>query len=241
MTNASGEAECQLCHGTFVELTNPWAEEDSGLRVFLGRSSPWPGGSSSSNEARPARRLAISPPRIPGTDLLSAIQQLLSSAQGNEQPSIGAILSSPGELFGPVLAMPPRSESGASLLGDYAMGNISNIIEQLMASDPTAQSEPASKTAVRRLCTTIDIGQSHVDDGWECAIHKEPFGLGEVATRLPCGHIFLETAISRWLEDHHSCPVCRFNLPTEDEEAAATAAAAAAASQQEQQPPNSSS
>ncbi|KAJ8612110.1 hypothetical protein CTAYLR_002461 [Chrysophaeum taylorii] len=236
VVNETGEAECQTCHGTFVEMTNPWADDDAGLREFLGNAAP------SSNEARPTGPRFSN--RTPGAELVaSAIQQILSQGS-QDQPSVGTLFGGTGgagDFLGslqPLLALPARNGDGTSLLGDYAVGNITNIIEQLMANDPTAHPPaPASKKAVRRLCTKIDIAQTHVDDGWECAIHKEPFGVGEVATRLPCGHVFLEDAILRWLDDHHSCPVCRHALPTDDEEAeaqrdadaAADAAAAAAA------------
>jgi len=247
--NESEEAECQTCHATFVELTNPSAGEDAGLRMFLGTSPSTWREASSSNEARGGGGSASglratrsttggTGGRTPGAELVaSAIQQFLSAPQAaaasGEQPAVGALVTGGGDLLGalqPLLALPVRSEGGASLLGDYAVGNISNLIDQIMANDPSSQPPaPASKSAVQRLCTTIDIAQSHVDDGWECAIHKEPFGLGEVATRLPCGHVFLEDAILRWLDDHHSCPVCRFALPTDDQEADSQAAAAAAA------------
>lgn len=129
----------------------------------------------------------------------------------------------------------PREFLQLGVLGDYALGNITNIIEQLMQTEP--RPEPASKSAVRRLCVTAPVTQDMVDQGCECAIGKEALHVGENATRLPCGHLFLETSILRWLDDHHSCPVCRHTLPTDeneaemqrDAEAAATAANAALA------------
>merc|ERR1719231_1437466 len=113
----------------------------------------------------------------------------------------------------PILA---SGEGRGAAIGDYAIGNLSNIIEQLVANDPVSTvTRPASKAALERLCTKFEVGQKEIDDGWHCAIHKEPFAVGETATRLPCGHLFLASAIDTWLSDHHSCPVCRHELPTE--------------------------
>lgn len=33
--------------------------------------------------------------------------------------------------------------------------------------------------------------------------------------KMPCLHVFHEECIIRWLKTSHSCPICRFNMPTE--------------------------
>ncbi|ORX57840.1 hypothetical protein BCR36DRAFT_344588 [Piromyces finnis] len=35
---------------------------------------------------------------------------------------------------------------------------------------------------------------------------------------MPCGHIFHESCIFQWLKDNNTCPVCRYELETDDEE-----------------------
>jgi len=35
---------------------------------------------------------------------------------------------------------------------------------------------------------------------------------------VPCGHMFHEPCILKWLDIHNTCPVCRFELPTDDED-----------------------
>ena len=35
---------------------------------------------------------------------------------------------------------------------------------------------------------------------------------------MPCGHIFHECCLFQWLKDNNTCPVCRYELETEDEE-----------------------
>ncbi|KAK7334659.1 hypothetical protein VNO80_26420 [Phaseolus coccineus] len=64
---------------------------------------------------------------------------------------------------------------------------------------------PAAKTLVERLETTEHKGLER------CAICFEDFHVG---VSMPCLHMFHKSCISEWLQIGHSCPLCRFKMPT---------------------------
>lgn len=109
--------------------------------------------------------------------------------------------------------------SGANL-GDYFIGpGLEQLIQQLAENDPNRYgTPPAAKSAVESL-PVVKISQEMLGcDFSECAVCKESFGLDEEARQMPCKHIYHSDCIMPWLEMHNSCPVCRFELPTDDPE-----------------------
>ncbi|EGZ28500.1 hypothetical protein PHYSODRAFT_294053 [Phytophthora sojae] len=113
----------------------------------------------------------------------------------------------------------------ASNPGDYAFGNMANVINQLMQNDPNRRevvaddlkhgAPPAAKEVVEKL-PKVKITQSDVDGSAECPVCKDFFAVDDEVHRLPCEHSFHPDCILPWLKDHNSCPLCRFELPTDD-------------------------
>jgi hypothetical protein len=64
----------------------------------------------------------------------------------------------------------------------------------------------------------LKITQEEVDAKTECAVCKDVFSLNEDVRGLPCTHSFHPDCIVPWLKQHNSCPVCRHELPTDDQE-----------------------
>lgn len=53
-----------------------------------------------------------------------------------------------------------------------------------------------------------------------CPIFQEDFEDDDLVTELPCGHLFIPYAISRWLEKENCvCPVCRFKFDSVEKRA----------------------
>lgn len=70
---------------------------------------------------------------------------------------------------------------------------------------------PASKTVVDDLPVVV------VDDNNAlCAICKDEIEFGGQAKQLPCSHHYHGDCIVPWLGIRNTCPVCRYELPTDD-------------------------
>ena len=98
---------------------------------------------------------------------------------------------------------------------------VDNIINQLMINDTNKYGNPpASKNAIEKLqkCK-IDIKKLK-EFGIEnsCAVCKEEFTVGEECILMPCQHHFHDNCLLPWLNERNSCPVCRYELPTDDED-----------------------
>nr|KYP69238.1 E3 ubiquitin-protein ligase CIP8 [Cajanus cajan] len=89
------------------------------------------------------------------------------------------------------------------------------LLQTLAESDGGGRrgAPPASKSAVEAL-PTVKIES----EGVVCAVCKDLLGVGDAAKRLPCGHEYHGDCIVPWLSSRNSCPVCRFELPTDDRE-----------------------
>lgn len=74
---------------------------------------------------------------------------------------------------------------------------------------------PAARAAVERLQVVALRGEEAAQG---CAVCKEGMEQGELATGLPCGHFYHGACISPWLAIRNTCPVCRYELPTDDPE-----------------------
>ena len=76
---------------------------------------------------------------------------------------------------------------------------------------------PASPRFVRQLPRiTVEPEDLAEAVNRECSVCLEAHPLRSQVTRLPCAHIFHTSCIQTWLRDHNSCPVCRYELPTDD-------------------------
>ncbi|KAL2930411.1 E3 ubiquitin-protein ligase RING1 [Bienertia sinuspersici] len=105
-----------------------------------------------------------------------------------------------------------------SNLGDYFFGpGLEQLIQQLAENDPNRYgTPPASKTAVEGI-PSVKVNQELLcSDSSQCAVCMDEFKLGAEAKQMPCKHVFHGDCILPWLELHNTCPVCRYELPTDD-------------------------
>jgi E3 ubiquitin-protein ligase RNF115/126 len=100
--------------------------------------------------------------------------------------------------------------------GDYFQGNMQDIINQLMINDPNRHGPPpASKAEVEKLVDQ-KVEAHMLASMTDCAVCKDEFEVGQAFKQLPCKHTFHPDCIMPWLEAHNTCPVCRYELPTDD-------------------------
>ena len=97
--------------------------------------------------------------------------------------------------------------------------NIDNIISHLMLNDTNKYGNPpASKNAIEKL-KKYKINEEKIKEfGFEnsCAVCKDEFIIGEECLSMPCNHYFHGNCILPWLKERNSCPICRYELPTDD-------------------------
>ena len=98
---------------------------------------------------------------------------------------------------------------------------LNNFINQIMLNDTLNNGNPpASKKEIEKLKKCI-INEAKLKElGFEnsCAICKNEFKIGEECLLMPCNHLFHENCLMPWITNRNSCPVCRYELPTDDKE-----------------------
>lgn len=75
---------------------------------------------------------------------------------------------------------------------------------------------PAAKSVVENLVSVVMTLDYVKENIVVCAVCKDEIVVDERATRLPCSHHYHGECIVPWLNIRNTCPVCRFELPTDD-------------------------
>ena len=107
------------------------------------------------------------------------------------------------------------------LAGQNEEDDLEDIINQIMMNDTNKYGNPpASKDAVDKLekfnLTEEKIKSFGVEN--TCAVCKDEFVAGQLCLLMPCKHHFHQECLIPWLKERNSCPVCRLELPTDDED-----------------------
>ncbi|XP_042389337.1 probable E3 ubiquitin-protein ligase RHC1A [Zingiber officinale] len=98
-------------------------------------------------------------------------------------------------------------------MSDYFVGpGLDELMEQMMHNDRRGP-PPASQSSIDAM-PIIKINQRHLQGDSHCPVCKEMFEIGSEAREMPCKHLYHSECIIPWLEQHNSCPVCRYEMPT---------------------------
>jgi len=123
-----------------------------------------------------------------------------------------------GALFG----FGPTGSFGGQQLNpsDYGIGfnGLRDILSRLQREGGPSGPPPASKRIVAQL-KEVEFSTENKDQETACAVCKDDFKDGDKVIQFPCPnkHLYHGRCIQPWLKLHNSCPVCRFELPTDDE------------------------
>ncbi|KAK7321556.1 hypothetical protein VNO77_32322 [Canavalia gladiata] len=120
--------------------------------------------------------------------------------------------------------------SQASAANDTTPEDASNVLQELinrleevvplMVDEGTVapKAPPASKEVVANLpvITLTEEILANLGKDAECAICRENLVLNDKMQELPCKHTFHPPCLKPWLDEHNSCPICRYELQTDD-------------------------
>lgn len=97
-----------------------------------------------------------------------------------------------------------------------------NFMDEFVVAQQQAPSEDAHPPASRRFINTVPevvVTKEDLDaetTNGECAICLSDQKIGQLASRMPCGHLFCSECLRKWLEKSNTCPVCRYEVETDD-------------------------
>ncbi|XP_015078881.2 E3 ubiquitin-protein ligase RING1-like [Solanum pennellii] len=195
LTNS--ELSCPNCNGTFVE-ESPSPDPVTRANPDSSFSFPTDSGNGSDDEVSALFEsgfgqspVEVDPVTFMNRDGDGTIQLLLENNHENEVPII---------------------------FGDFTVGpHLVQLIRQLAVIDLNMNgTPPAARSAVLGLPDVKVSDELLNSDLSQCAVCKDGFKLDEMVKQMPCKHMYHNDCILPWLEMRNSCPVCRFELPTDD-------------------------
>lgn len=111
-----------------------------------------------------------------------------------------------------------ETQNYAGALGDYLdAGGFEYSLEHLAETDISMMGAPPAAVSFVNSLPQIRIDGQHENlDNMSCAICKECPTVGTVLNKLPCLHLYHPSCILPWLSTRNTCPLCRYELPTDD-------------------------
>ena len=132
---------------------------------------------------------------------------------------------------GPIGSNDFVNPSANFFLDNFASNFISNFINPMTRivfinnmQNQHQGNPPASKNAIDKLkhfkmekkyCKKNEKDPNKLEYP-ECSICLMEVNEGQNTILLPCGHMFHEECVTKWLQIHNTCPLCRFELPTDN-------------------------
>lgn len=129
------------------------------------------------------------------------------------------------QLFSNMFAMP----SNDFFMDNFASNFASNFINpfqrivfiQSMQNQQPQGTPPASKEVIKNL-KRFKMNEEYCKKDEKsnleyptCSVCLTELSKGDETVLIPCGHLYHDQCITKWLDMHNTCPVCRYELPTE--------------------------
>lgn len=93
---------------------------------------------------------------------------------------------------------------------------LGNALREMQEEAEAMGPPPASAEAIHRLPTIVVAAEDLIEEqNRQCAVCFGNCHVGHRMCRLPCGHLFHGSCIGPWLYKRCTCPVCRYELPTD--------------------------
>ena len=224
--NESGCPVCGFCGNTFIEEINSYNQNRQRDQIREESRSP---NLIQTSLNPPLERRAQSALHRPANGISSILLYRGNHNNGvitysvSNLPLNGQNRSISNLLDNSILSLLSSNDSPLSVFlsrhtnGDAAFENFLNI---LMQNDPNRYgSPPASSSEVQQL-KKEKIDEANLDKYKciECSVCKEKYEIDNSTITMPCTHVFHTDCLMPWLDLHNSCPVCRYELKTDDPE-----------------------
>ncbi|KAL3518641.1 hypothetical protein ACH5RR_021230 [Cinchona calisaya] len=85
--------------------------------------------------------------------------------------------------------------------------------EELLYEETRTAATKSSIQELEKLSMDEDGSNSNIDKSYCAICFEELQKHGSKIIRLPCYHMFHGDCVTRWLQESHVCPLCRFALP----------------------------
>ncbi|XP_004304786.1 PREDICTED: E3 ubiquitin-protein ligase RNF181-like [Fragaria vesca subsp. vesca] len=108
-----------------------------------------------------------------------------------------------------------------SISKEHNMFRCENCLTQRVERESIIEAEdservmvPASESSIKKLLKK----RVRVEEGESCSVCLEEFRAGTYETSMDCSHVFHRECIGKWMTQSHYCPVCRYEMPTDNDE-----------------------
>ncbi|XP_047334984.1 E3 ubiquitin-protein ligase Praja-2-like [Impatiens glandulifera] len=95
--------------------------------------------------------------------------------------------------------------------------NITDFLHQFTRDSNVVRGSPPTAEHVRKNlpCVVLTVEELQKEN-LNCAVCKDGIVVDEKVTMLPCNHHYHFECIVPWLNVRNTCPLCRYELPTDD-------------------------